>query len=129
MGPRTERLGDVVAVVPEGEFAAGAEIDALDKTLRTLVQEGQKKILLDLARTTFMDSQAIGVLVAVQMLAWKRGLHFFVCFGPENSAARAAAAPAGAGSVRDLIMGSEVYSRTLNLHDSREDALQALAKL
>jgi len=114
MGLHIERVGNVAVLVPEGMLKGGKETEELENALRKLVYDKHKKILLDLSKTSFMSSRAIGVLAATHTSAVNRNLHFCVC----NIERRIE-------SVLVLIK----LMNMLNVYDTREDALQALAKL
>ena len=79
MGLHVERVADVAVLVPEGMLKGGHETDDLEVMLRKLIYDKQKKILLDLGKTNFMSSRAIGVLAAAHTSAVNRDLHLFVC--------------------------------------------------
>jgi anti-anti-sigma factor len=76
---RTERIGDVLAIVPQGMLKGDAETTRLENELRRHIQAGQRKILLDLRDTSHLNSVAIGVLVGVHTSAANRGFAFHVC--------------------------------------------------
>ena len=110
-----ERLGDVVVVVPEGMLKGGKETDELRNALWKLVDGGEKKILLDLAKTSYMSSMPFGVLAAVHRSAVSNDSHLCIC------------------SVNDRIRkvwGSILVLVTppLELYDTRADALEALSQ-
>jgi len=79
MALRTERLDDVVAVVPDGMLTGDKETNHLESELRRLIDGGEKKILLDLRNTSHLNSIAIGVVTGVHTSAAKRGVLFYVC--------------------------------------------------
>lgn len=57
----------------------GREGERLASALRALLQEGKKKILVDLGRISLMTSRPIGSLVGVQAHAFKRGAAIYLC--------------------------------------------------
>jgi anti-sigma B factor antagonist len=73
MGVHVERLGDIAIVRPEGNFFGGKETDELDRTLKGLQGEENKKMVLDLGRVSHLNSMAIGVLVGTYTNYQKRG--------------------------------------------------------
>jgi anti-anti-sigma factor len=80
MAVRVERTRDVAIVIAEGRFVGGKETDELDVVLTKLVvEEGQAKTLLNLVRTKFMSSRALGVLIKTQRAASTRQAHFALC--------------------------------------------------
>jgi len=111
MGLRVERVGDVAVLMPEGMLKGGKETDELENTLRKLIYDDQKWILLDLARVSHMSSMAIGVLASAYSSAKKREVEFAVCNIEERIQ-----------SVLVLVKLSNI----LTVYDTREDALQAM---
>jgi anti-anti-sigma factor len=79
MAIRIEHVGDVAIVIPEGVLTGDAETDELENNLKELIRRGQKKILLNLTRTTFMTSHAFGVLIATHASAKKLNIAFYIC--------------------------------------------------
>jgi anti-anti-sigma factor len=114
MGLHVERLGDVAVVMPSGMLKGGKETDELQNVLRKLIYDGQKKILLDLAKTSHMTSIAIGVLAGVHVSAANKKLYFCVCNIEER--------------IENVLVQIKLLNM-LNVHDSRQDALAAMAKL
>jgi len=55
---------DVIVVDFEGRLVAGTGDDLLREVVNELLAEGYKKILLNLAKTTRIDSAGVGELVA-----------------------------------------------------------------
>jgi anti-sigma B factor antagonist len=74
--------GDRAVVVLDGEHEAYTA-DKLARQLRALFDEGVG-VTIDLARTTFIDSTMIGVLIAAQRGATERGLPFVLRLGDET---------------------------------------------
>lgn len=123
MSLHIERVQDVVVLVPEGMLKGSTATGELEATLRGLAEERHAKILLDLAKTTFMSSDAIGVLTHFHSLASDLGLHFFVCLGSGGAGTRPA--PRGAGRLLHTI---EPVS-ALRVRRTRDEALRELATL
>jgi anti-sigma B factor antagonist len=57
-------VGDVGVVDVAGRITLGEGSSALRDTIRDLVGKGQKKILLNLAEVSYIDSSGIGELVS-----------------------------------------------------------------
>ncbi len=55
--------GDIVVVEPKGELIGGEETDELRSEIAKLSEDGNKKLVVDLGRTTYLNSTAIGVLI------------------------------------------------------------------
>ncbi|MDH7515560.1 MAG: STAS domain-containing protein [Bacteroidota bacterium] len=58
----TEHEG-VVVVVPEGTVLGGPEATSLKAEFHRLIEEGKRKIVLDLSRVTLMNSTGLGILI------------------------------------------------------------------
>jgi anti-anti-sigma factor len=107
--------GDVVVVTtPRGPITDWRKIEDLDSTLRAQVEAGYKKILLDLARTEFMTSRTIGILVGIQANAFKHGAALYLC----NVTKR----------IRDTLLILWLL-RALNVLGSREESVEFLSAL
>ena len=61
----TNREVDGVSVVAlDGRIVLGEESNALRERIKALVAEGKKKIVLNMANVTFIDSAGLGTQVA-----------------------------------------------------------------
>ena len=60
----TRQVGDVSVVDVAGRITLGEGSSALRDSLRDLITKGHKKILLNLAEVTYIDSSGIGELVS-----------------------------------------------------------------
>lgn len=60
----TRQVGDVTVVDVAGRITLGEGSSALRDTLRDMVKNGQKKILLNLGEVSYIDSSGIGELVS-----------------------------------------------------------------
>ena len=61
----TERqAGDIIILDLSGKLTIGEESIALRNTIRRLLGEGKKKILLNLGEVNYIDSSGIGELVS-----------------------------------------------------------------
>ncbi|MCC6858770.1 MAG: STAS domain-containing protein [Bryobacterales bacterium] len=60
----TRQVGDVTVVDAVGRITLGEGSSALRDTIRELVGKGQKKVLLNLAEVSYIDSSGIGELVS-----------------------------------------------------------------
>ncbi len=57
-------VGDVVVLAPSGRLTRNENFGAVKDRLQALVQEGRKKLVLDLAAVSYMDSTCVGELVS-----------------------------------------------------------------
>ncbi|HXY02808.1 MAG TPA: STAS domain-containing protein [Terriglobales bacterium] len=60
----TREVGDVMVVDISGRITLGEETSALRKTIRDLISDGKKKIVLNLAEVSYIDSSGVGELVS-----------------------------------------------------------------
>ena len=67
------RVGDVTVLVLSGEMLVDDGDLALRQRIHELLDQGQAKILVDLAGVTHMDSANVGMLVAKQKTVRERG--------------------------------------------------------
>ena len=65
--------GDVSVVDLSGKITIGEGDVLLRDTIETLLKEGRQKILLNLARVSYMDSAGIGELVACYKRSREKG--------------------------------------------------------
>ncbi len=61
---RERQAGDVTVLDMEGKITIGEGSVTLRTTIRRLLEEGKKKILLNLAGVSYIDSSGIGELVS-----------------------------------------------------------------
>src|SRR5579862_9255786 len=60
----THEKGDVMIVGASGRLTLGEGTSALRKSMRELVDAGTRRIVLDMADVTYIDSSGVGELVA-----------------------------------------------------------------
>ena len=61
---RERQAGDVTVLDMDGKITIGEGSVALRSAVRRLIEEGKKKILLDLSNVGYVDSSGIGELVS-----------------------------------------------------------------
>lgn len=68
------QAGDVTVLTIDGEItlSAGGDVQLKDK-IQSLLQQGHKKILLDLGNVSYVDSAGLGQLVQATVTASKNG--------------------------------------------------------
>jgi anti-sigma B factor antagonist len=70
----TNREVDGVSVVAlDGRIVLGEESNALREKVKSLMAEGKKKVVLNMANITFIDSAGLGTLVAAHHSAKSQG--------------------------------------------------------
>ncbi len=70
----TDRVVEGVAVVGiEGRIVLGEESNALREKVKSLLASGQKKIVLNMDKVSYIDSSGLGTLVASHTSARSQG--------------------------------------------------------
>ena len=64
---------DVIVLAPSGRMTRDESFGVVRHRLHDLVQEGQRKLVLDLAAVSYMDSTCIGELVSGLVTVRKSG--------------------------------------------------------
>ena len=68
-----KQIGDVSVVSLKGRIVLGEGSSALRERIKSLVSDGKKKIVLNMANVTYIDSAGLGALVAAHISAKKQG--------------------------------------------------------
>ncbi len=71
--------GDVTILTPKGMLLGGKETDELQAKIRELAEAGNRKLLINLGNTTFMNSVSLGVLIAGHSNYAKRDARMKLC--------------------------------------------------
>ena len=79
MSLEVRSVGDVTVLTPKGMLLGGKETDELQAKIRELAEAGNKKLLIDLGKTTFMNSVSLGVLIGGHTSYAKRGAKMKLC--------------------------------------------------
>ncbi|MCX8051697.1 MAG: STAS domain-containing protein [Chlorobi bacterium] len=74
-----ERIGEVELVTLRGQFIGGTETDELRAKLTELIQSGYRAIVLDMSNVTYLNSTALGVLIAAHSSIAKQGGKIVLC--------------------------------------------------
>jgi anti-sigma B factor antagonist len=70
----TNKEIDGVSVVSyDGRIVLGPESSALRERVKSLLAEGKKKIVMNMANVTYIDSSGLGMLVALHVSARSQG--------------------------------------------------------
>jgi|SRR5690348_10151601 len=71
---------DGVSVVTlDGRIVLGEESNSLRERLKSMLAEGKKKIVLDMANIKYIDSSGLGTLVAAHVTAKTQGASVRLC--------------------------------------------------
>jgi anti-sigma B factor antagonist len=72
MGFRAEKVNDVLVVDVEGQLIVGNRQELKQKVLEEL-EKGERKFVVDFARTGYIDSSGLGVLVSLSKKIREQG--------------------------------------------------------
>lgn len=75
----TREVDGVTVVALDGRIVLGEESNALREKVKSLVAEGKKKIVLNMANISFIDSAGLGTLVAAHHSAKGQGASLRLC--------------------------------------------------
>ena len=70
---------DVTVLTPKGMLLGGKETDELAAKIKELSEAGNRKLLINLGQTTFMNSVSLGVLIGGHSSYAKRGGQMKLC--------------------------------------------------
>ncbi len=71
--------GDVTVLTPKGMLLGGKETDELQARIKELSEAGNRKLLINLGQTTFMNSVSLGVLIGGHSSYAKRDAQMKLC--------------------------------------------------
>ena len=60
----TAKDGKIVILEPKGSLVGGEETDDLRSAVNELIEKGNKLLIIDLGKVTYLNSTAIGALVS-----------------------------------------------------------------
>lgn len=72
-------VGDVTILSPKGMLLGGKETDELQSKIKELAEAGNRKLLINLGQTTFMNSVSLGVLIGGHANYSKRDAKLKLC--------------------------------------------------
>ena len=62
----------IVVLEPRGNYVGGDETDELRDTIKNLSEKGNKNLVIDLGKVTYLNSTALGVLISAHANYSKR---------------------------------------------------------
>jgi anti-sigma B factor antagonist len=71
--------GNIMLIEPKGSLIGGDETDAIKNTITKLLQDGNKKLIIDLGSVDYLNSTALGVLVSGHTSYSKSGGKIKLC--------------------------------------------------
>jgi anti-sigma B factor antagonist len=71
--------GKIIVLELKGNYVGGDETDHLRDTIKKLSEEGNLKLVIDLGEVSYLNSSALGVLIAAHANYTKRGGSIKLC--------------------------------------------------
>src|SRR5579871_76498 len=101
---------DITLVAISGRLALGSDLVSLEYSVRRLIEEGARKVIVDLSGLDNVDSAAIGVLVACNGLMVQSGGRMRIA-GAKGAVAR----------VFEIVQMARIASLDASVEAARED--------
>jgi anti-sigma B factor antagonist len=81
MAVRTTTLksGEIGVIEVKGSLVGGEETDEVRSAVADFVEQGNKKLIIDLSKVTYLNSTAIGVLVSAHTTYARNKGHVKLC--------------------------------------------------
>jgi anti-sigma B factor antagonist len=104
---------DIAVMEARGSIIGGDETDELKNRARDLVDQGNRKLVLDLSNVTYLNSSGIGAIVSIHTMYSKEGGRIKVC---------------GLGKgVRNVFVITSL-TRVIDVEETRDDAIRNFEK-
>jgi len=110
MGLDVKTSGDVTILTPKGMLLGGKETDELQAKIKELTEAGNRKLLINLGQTTFMNSVSLGVLIAGHSSYAKRDARMKLCAVDKK--------------IQNIFVVTKL-SLVFEVHDTEEEALKS----
>jgi len=69
----------VTVLTPKGRMVGGSETDDLKKAIDDVVEKGDNKLVVDLGETLYLNSSALGILIAAHKKFAEKGGKMKLC--------------------------------------------------
>jgi anti-sigma B factor antagonist len=76
---KQRQVGSIAIVTPKGYLVGGEETDELDKAIRDLADQGNRRLIVNLGETQHVNSTALGVLITGHTTYARRGGSMKLC--------------------------------------------------
>jgi anti-sigma B factor antagonist len=106
----TLQSGKIGVIEVKGSLVGGEETDELRNAVTDFVEQGNKKLIIDLAKVTYLNSTAIGVLVSAHTSYLRNKGQVTLC---------------GINKSINNIFVITKLTMVLNVVETREEAIQA----
>ncbi len=105
--------GKVVILEPKGSLIGGNETDEFKSAVNSLLEKGNKKLIVDLADVSYLNSSAIGILTVAHNSYQKNQGKLILCNLNKN--------------ISNIFLVTKLSTIFLS-EDKREDAILAIGK-
>jgi anti-sigma B factor antagonist len=61
---KQRQVGNIAVLTPKGYLTGGDETDELDRAIKSLLESGNRHLILNLGETQHLNSTALGVLIS-----------------------------------------------------------------
>jgi anti-sigma B factor antagonist len=109
----TLQSGKIGVIEVKGSLVGGEETDELRNAVADFVEQGTKKLIIDLGKVTYLNSTAIGVLVSTHTTFSKNKGHVKLCGINKN--------------INNIFVITKI-TLVFDVSESRDDAVAALSK-
>jgi anti-sigma B factor antagonist len=75
----TLKSGEIGVIEVKGSLVGGEETDEVRSAVADFVEQGNKKLIIDLSKVTYLNSTAIGVLVSAHTTYTRNKGHVKLC--------------------------------------------------
>lgn len=110
MSLEVKTSGDVTILAPKGMLLGGKETDELQGKIKELSEAGNRKLLINLGQTSFMNSVSLGVLIAGHTNYAKRDAKMKLCAVDKK--------------IQNIFVVTKL-SLVFDVYDTEEDALKS----
>ena len=79
MKMNTKNQGDVLILCPEGKITLGDGDQELGEAVRTGLEQGARKLIIDFSKVSYLDSSGVGELVGCYTSIKNKGGELRIC--------------------------------------------------
>ncbi len=76
---KQRQVGTIELLYPKGYLTGGEETDVLEQAIKSLGEQGNKQLIINLAETQHLNSTALGVLISAHSNYVRRGGQVKLC--------------------------------------------------
>jgi len=76
---KQREVGSIAILAPKGYLTGGDETEELEQTIKSLIESGNRNLIINLSDTQFLNSTALGVLISAHTSYVKRDGQVKLC--------------------------------------------------